>query len=52
MSEENIKTETVDLIEVSISDDKKQAFIKLEKLPEGNTTFTKEQLLEALQKNR
>lgn len=52
MSEENIKTETVDLIEVSISDDKKQAFIKLEKLPEGNTTFTKEQLLEALQKEQ
>lgn len=52
MSEENTKTEAVDLIEVSISDDKKQAFIKLEKLPEGNTTFTKEQLLEALQKEQ
>ena len=48
MSEENAKTENVNLIEVSISDDKRQGFIKLEKQEEGNTVFTKEALLAAL----
>jgi len=45
-------TEAVTLIEVSISDDKKQGFIKLEKQAEGNTAFTKEQLMEALQQEQ
>ncbi|WP_373481558.1 DUF342 domain-containing protein [Acetobacterium sp.] len=48
MSEENAKTEALALIEVSISDDKKQGFIKLGKQEEGSTVFTKEELLAAL----
>jgi len=48
MNEEIAKTEAVNLIEVSVSDDKKQGFIKLEKQAEGSTTFTKEQLIAAL----
>lgn len=48
MSEENKKTECEELIEVSISDDKKQGFIKLEKKEEGCNTFTKEQFQTAL----
>ncbi|WP_169314691.1 DUF342 domain-containing protein [Acetobacterium woodii] len=51
MSEENKKTECEELIEVSISDDKKQGFIKLEKKEEGCTTFTKEQFMTALNEN-
>lgn len=52
MSEENAKTEHPALIEVSVSDDKKQAFIKLEKQEEGNTVFTREALLAALAENQ
>ncbi len=48
MSEENAKTAAVTLIEVSVSDDKKQGFIKLGKQEEGSTVFTKEELLDAL----
>ena len=51
MSEENKKVACEKLIEVSISDDKKQGFIKLEKNEEGCTTFTKEQFLSALKEN-
>lgn len=52
MCEENAKTEHAALIEVSVSDDKKQAFIKLEKQEEGNTVFTREELLAALAENQ
>ncbi len=48
MSEENAKTEHAALIEVSVSDDKKQGFIKLEKQEQGSTVFTREELLGAL----
>lgn len=48
MSEENAKTAAAALIEVIVSDDKKQGFIKLEKQEEGSTLFTKEDLLAAL----
>lgn len=49
MSEENAKKEHAALIEVIVSDDKKQAFIKLTKQEEGNTVFTREELITALQ---
>lgn len=52
MNEEIAKKETESLIEVSVSDDKKQGFIKLEKQAEGSTVFTKEQLIAALQKEK
>lgn len=52
MCEENAKTEHAALIEVSVSDDKKQAFIKLEKQEEGNTVFTREELLATLAENQ
>lgn len=48
MNEEIAKTAAVSLIEVSVSDDKKQGFIKLGKQEEGSTVFTKEELLAAL----
>lgn len=52
MSEENAKTDKLALIEVSVNDDNQQGFIKLEKQEEGNTVFTKEELLDALTKNQ
>lgn len=52
MSEENAKTDKLALIEVSVNDDNQQGFIKLEKQQEGNTVFTKEELLDALTKNQ
>lgn len=52
MSEENAKTDKLALIEVSVNDDNQQGFIKLEKQQEGNTVFTKEDLLAALTKNQ
>ncbi|MBU4440304.1 MAG: FapA family protein [Acetobacterium sp.] len=49
MIEENAKiAESVNLIEVSISEDKQQGFIKLEKQEDGNQIFTKEELVDAL----
>ncbi|PKM61047.1 MAG: hypothetical protein CVU99_05205 [Firmicutes bacterium HGW-Firmicutes-4] len=48
MSEENAKTEALALIEVSVSEDKQQGFIKLGKNEDGDTVFTKEELLAAL----
>ncbi|MDD3307775.1 MAG: FapA family protein [Acetobacterium sp.] len=50
MSEENARKESVTLIEVSVSDDKKQGFIKLGKQEEGNTVFTRDELMAALEK--
>lgn len=52
MNEENAKTENATLIEVSVNDDKRQGFIKLEKQEEGNTVFTKDELLAALDKEK
>lgn len=52
MIEENEKTaESVNLIEVSISEDKQQGFIKLEKQEDGNQVFTKDELINALKEN-
>jgi uncharacterized protein (DUF342 family) len=53
MNEEKTITDCSGLIEVSISEDKTQGFIKLEKPPEGcSAAFTKEQFVTALQQNK
>lgn len=44
--------ESVHLIEVIVSDDQKQGFIKLAKNEEGTTTFSRDQLLDILKENK
>lgn len=53
MNEEKTTVEeSVNLIEVTVSDDQTQGFIKLTKKEEGTTTFSKDQLLNALTENK
>lgn len=53
MNEEKTPVEeSVNLVEIIISDDQKQCFIKLSRNEEGTTTFSKDQLHEILKENK